>query len=76
MTDISDWLMASNGTSVHWPLLMTKDWPFPAAICGRRGLSRIRTTRRSQDGKPMSPCRNCMRIKANRDAYTGPKESE
>jgi hypothetical protein len=65
-TDVTGWLLASNGTSVHFPFPETKDAPWPTAVCGRRGLSRVRTTKRAQDGKPLSPCRNCERIKKDR----------
>lgn len=61
MTDTTGWLMASSGTAVHAVIPLTADWPYPTAECGRRTLSRVRTTRRRQDGKPMNPCRNCER---------------
>lgn len=61
MGDTTGWLLASNGSSVHKPLEATKDWPYPTALCGRRGLSRIRTTCAEQDGKETRACRNCER---------------
>lgn len=59
-TDI--WLLASNGTTIHAPTGVSAHLDRPDAVCGRRGLSRVRTQRRREEGKPMNPCRKCVTL--------------
>lgn len=57
-----EWMLASNGSSLHAVLPATAEFTYPYAFCGRKGLNRFRTANRQAEGKPSPPCRRCEQM--------------